>query len=237
MRRALLILVLFLAPLGVFAAMVAADRMFGAPGRGYDYVVRVDLPQGERSLGLPRIEGPLDAGRPLVVIDAGHGGKDPGAGTGQIREKDLTLALAKAPRGSRPRPAIRRARKRRGRDQRGTDQGAERGGQRDPCRPVAARDAGPLGGIRPPDPARRAGPPAVSGTFRAIGRFRGAESARLALDPVRKRLHQQPGGCGTPVLGRRARHIRRDRRQGGAGLFRAPVSRRRRWLGTLSFPC
>ena len=96
MRRALLILVLFLAPLGVFAAMVAADRMFGAPGRGYDYVVRVDLPQGERSLGLPRIEGPLDAGRPLVVIDAGHGGKDPGAGTGQIREKDLTLALAKA---------------------------------------------------------------------------------------------------------------------------------------------
>lgn len=96
MRRALLILVLFLAPLGVFAAMVAADRMFGAPGRGYDYVVRVDLPQGEHSLGLPRIEGPLDAGRPLVVIDAGHGGKDPGAGTSQIREKDLTLALAKA---------------------------------------------------------------------------------------------------------------------------------------------
>lgn len=96
MRRTLLILVLFLAPLGVFAAMVAADRMFGAPGRGYDYVVTVDLPQGERSIGLPRIEGPLDAGRPLVVIDAGHGGKDPGAGTGQIREKDLTLALAKA---------------------------------------------------------------------------------------------------------------------------------------------
>ncbi len=96
MRRALLILLLFLAPLGVFAAMVAADRTFGAPGRGYDYVVRVDLPQGHESLGLPRIEGPLDAGRPLVVIDAGHGGKDPGAGTGGIREKDLTLALAKA---------------------------------------------------------------------------------------------------------------------------------------------
>lgn len=96
MRRALIILVLFLAPVAVFAAMVAADRTFGAPGRGYDYVVRVDLPQGDRLRDLPRIEGPIDAGRPLVVIDAGHGGKDPGAGTGAIREKDLTLSLAKA---------------------------------------------------------------------------------------------------------------------------------------------
>ena len=96
MRRALLILALFLAPVAVFAAIVAADRTFGAPGRGYDYVVRVDLPQGDKLRGLPRIEGPNDAGRPLVVIDAGHGGKDPGAGTGSFREKDLTLALAKA---------------------------------------------------------------------------------------------------------------------------------------------
>lgn len=94
MRRALLILVVLLAPLAVFAAMVAADRMLGGPGRGYDYVVSVDLPQGEKAQGLPRILGPLDAGRPLVVIDAGHGGKDPGAGTGPVREKDLTLALA-----------------------------------------------------------------------------------------------------------------------------------------------
>lgn len=96
MRRALLILALFLAPLAVFAAMVAADRSFGAPGRGHDYVIRVALPQGEGALGLPRIEGPIDAGRPLVVIDAGHGGKDPGAGSGALHEKDLTLALARA---------------------------------------------------------------------------------------------------------------------------------------------
>jgi N-acetylmuramoyl-L-alanine amidase len=43
----------------------------------------------------PRIYGP--AGKPLVVIDAGHGGQDPGAinpATGQ-REKDITLATAK----------------------------------------------------------------------------------------------------------------------------------------------
>ena len=37
------------------------------------------------------------AGRPIVVIDAGHGGTDPGATSvsGQVREKDLTLALAR----------------------------------------------------------------------------------------------------------------------------------------------
>jgi N-acetylmuramoyl-L-alanine amidase len=31
-----------------------------------------------------------------VVIDAGHGGKDPGAGTGDLKEKALTLSLALA---------------------------------------------------------------------------------------------------------------------------------------------
>lgn len=42
--------------------------------------------------------GPAARGRPIVVIDAGHGGRDPGAGSvsGQIREKELTLVLAQA---------------------------------------------------------------------------------------------------------------------------------------------
>ena len=37
-------------------------------------------------------------GRPIVVIDAGHGGRDPGATSvsGQVREKHLTLTLAQA---------------------------------------------------------------------------------------------------------------------------------------------
>lgn len=96
MRRALLILAAVLAPLAVFAAMIGADRLFGAPGRGYGYVVSVDLPGGEAGLGLPPIEGPMDASRPLVVIDAGHGGKDPGAGTGELKEKTLTLMLAQS---------------------------------------------------------------------------------------------------------------------------------------------
>ena len=42
--------------------------------------------------------GPVATGRPIVVIDAGHGGRDPGATSvsGQVHEKDLTLALAQA---------------------------------------------------------------------------------------------------------------------------------------------
>ncbi len=41
---------------------------------------------------------PMARGRPIVVIDAGHGGRDPGATSvsGQVREKQLTLTLAQA---------------------------------------------------------------------------------------------------------------------------------------------
>ena len=45
-----------------------------------------------------RIYGAPEArGRPIVVIDAGHGGRDPGATSvsGEVAEKDLTLALAR----------------------------------------------------------------------------------------------------------------------------------------------
>lgn len=67
----------------------------GNPGDGY--VLRLALPDGSRGIGLPPVEGPADASRPLVVIDAGHGGHDPGAsGEGTLREKNVTLALAKA---------------------------------------------------------------------------------------------------------------------------------------------
>jgi len=53
MRRLLILLGLFLVPVAVFGAMVAADRTFGAPGRGFDYVVRVDLPPVEALAALP----------------------------------------------------------------------------------------------------------------------------------------------------------------------------------------
>lgn len=96
MRRWTILLLVFAAPLAVFAAMVGVDRLFGAPGRGFDYVIGVTLPPAEGVVGLPSIEGPKDGSRPLIVIDAGHGGKDPGAGTGPVKEKDVTLALARA---------------------------------------------------------------------------------------------------------------------------------------------
>lgn len=95
MSRALKLALLVLAPVAVFAAMIWVDRSFGGPGRGLDYVVHLTLPPPAGEIGLPKIEGPLDPSRPLIVIDAGHGGHDPGAGT-ETKEKDVTLALARA---------------------------------------------------------------------------------------------------------------------------------------------
>ena len=60
------------------------------------YKVSVPVPAAQRAPSLPRVRGSDD--RPLVVIDAGHGGVDPGAInplTG-LREKDVTLRIAKA---------------------------------------------------------------------------------------------------------------------------------------------
>lgn len=64
------------------------------PRSSYSLTVKLGPP----SAGPPRpaIYGP--EGRPLVVIDAGHGGHDPGATapeTGE-REKDITLSIARA---------------------------------------------------------------------------------------------------------------------------------------------
>ncbi len=58
--------------------------------------VTVRIPDTAPSIALPPIEGPRDPARPLIVIDAGHGGHDPGAhnGTLGLQEKDLTLAIA-----------------------------------------------------------------------------------------------------------------------------------------------
>lgn len=96
MPRLFPIALLVAAPLALVGAMVAADRLLAAPSAGHDYVERIELAPSAREIGLPEIQGPLDASRPLVVIDAGHGGHDPGAGAAPLLEKVLTLGLASA---------------------------------------------------------------------------------------------------------------------------------------------
>jgi N-acetylmuramoyl-L-alanine amidase len=58
------------------------------------YQVSQPVPAALSAVPLPRVYG--DPSRPLVVIDAGHGGFDPGASGSGLREKDLTLKIAKA---------------------------------------------------------------------------------------------------------------------------------------------
>ncbi len=96
MSRHLLLALVLAIPVTIAAALFALDRTFGLPGSGYDYVLHIDLPQADGEIGLPEIQGPPDASRPLVVLDPGHGGHDPGAGTGAISEKGVTLRIARA---------------------------------------------------------------------------------------------------------------------------------------------
>lgn len=49
-----------------------------------------------RALTLPAVDGPADPALPLVVIDPGHGGRDPGAVAPGVQEKDVTLGIAQA---------------------------------------------------------------------------------------------------------------------------------------------
>lgn len=96
MRRIMLFTAIISLPLAVFGVLYLSGWRGGAVHRSYDYVVSVNLVRPGAELNLPRIDGPLDASRPLVVIDPGHGGRDPGAGAGGVKEKQLTLALARA---------------------------------------------------------------------------------------------------------------------------------------------
>ncbi|MCP1468900.1 N-acetylmuramoyl-L-alanine amidase [Sphingobium sp. OAS761] len=60
--------------------------------------ITVPIPPVARGVALPPVEGAHDGARPLIVIDAGHGGHDPGAINKENgkQEKDVTLAIAQA---------------------------------------------------------------------------------------------------------------------------------------------
>lgn len=77
--------------------LAAPELHFARPPRK-THSITVPIPAASRQIDLPRIYGPADSARPLVVIDAGHGGVDPGAGNKRhgIAEKTVTLAIAKA---------------------------------------------------------------------------------------------------------------------------------------------
>src|SRR3990167_511276 len=81
-------------PLVAIAALVASGTSVPVPFFGRDYVLRFLLPSSATDSDLPQIHGTADERAPLVVIDAGHGGRDPGATGEGAREKDITLALA-----------------------------------------------------------------------------------------------------------------------------------------------
>lgn len=98
------------------ASMGGQAARFRAKAPGKRYSVTVPIGKPKPALPLPAIEGPADPRLPLVVIDAGHGGHDPGAISphGGEREKDITLALARAIRdelvaGGRVRVALTRS--------------------------------------------------------------------------------------------------------------------------------
>lgn len=82
-----------------FAAAGVGQLDFSSFGRrpsAKRYKLSIPVPPRARALPLPRVQG--DETRPLVVIDPGHGGVDPGAINAEtgLREKDVTLKVAEA---------------------------------------------------------------------------------------------------------------------------------------------
>lgn len=102
MPRLLPIALLVLVPLAALCVVIGLIGFGVISGQGagssrtFEPLVRFEMPSRTEPVGLPRVDGPPDSSRPLVVIDPGHGGFDPGAGRDGLREKDVALRIALA---------------------------------------------------------------------------------------------------------------------------------------------
>ena len=85
---------------GVAVAVAAGTAIvLAAGGRSGDAAAQSSLTVNLPPAASDRIyASPAARGRPIVVIDAGHGGRDPGAisVSGRVQEKQLTLVFAQA---------------------------------------------------------------------------------------------------------------------------------------------
>ena len=85
----------------VLATLALSAPEGGAAASGDAAALIGEARAGRVTVALPEAVGDIAVlggkpGRPIVVLDAGHGGRDPGATSvsGFVQEKDLTLALA-----------------------------------------------------------------------------------------------------------------------------------------------
>ena len=85
-----------MAPLVLMGGLYAGLALLPTTSRASEYVIRLKLDEPGQAIGLPPVEGPQGLDAPLVVIDPGHGGHDPGASGAGFTEKTLVLALATA---------------------------------------------------------------------------------------------------------------------------------------------
>ena len=85
------------ASLAVVALFIGYPSFADIASANAPYSVTIALDPPVAQLALPPIEGSTDAERPLVVIDAGHGGHDPGAVSADgVREEEVALAVTRA---------------------------------------------------------------------------------------------------------------------------------------------
>lgn len=92
MNRRNLTVGIVLAGCGVCLALAGLAAGIGAGSANAGITERLPPAANDKVYGAPQAPG-----RPIVVIDAGHGGSDPGAGslTGGVNEKDLALDVAR----------------------------------------------------------------------------------------------------------------------------------------------